>query len=115
MGDLMDETGGRIDVERCPYDEKDLRRFGNLSGFEHSRDLFAEPDHVWTELLSVFAQIPNGNIPVLQRIETIRIHLTPSEHQFSVQVENVTRSRSFMEIINVLGDDRDIVVALQFG
>ena len=70
---------------------------------------------MWPELTSFFTQIAQIERPVIEFVNQERIDGTSGFHQFSMQMQNLAASGTFVQIVNILSHHIHIKPLFQFG
>lgn len=112
--DVCRKRCGRIDIQRCAYDDEDISLLGYLDGFGEHRDRFAEENHIRTEKRTIGMTGIEKLFPTVERHCGQFVDRAAEFGDLAMQVSDVFGSGAFVEVINVLRDDMDIVSLLQF-
>lgn len=116
------QAGGGVDGQGCADDQQDVGRFDGVDRLFDHRDAFAEPHDVRPQLAAVRGLVPEADFRIadvedffLREGAVVDAGLRADFRQFAVQVDDAGAAGPFVEVVDILGDDGDVVVLLQRG
>ncbi len=116
----MQQSCGRIDIQRCSYHHEYIRFLRLYSCRFYHGDTLTKEDDEWTKQRTVGGCCTDFHFRIVFRqflhiILVIRITRRTHLRQLTMQVNHLRRTCFLVQVIHILGDDRHIVVLLQFG
>ena len=108
----LDEAGGGVDHERGAYDDENIGFVNEFDGFLDVGYGFLEEDDVGTHGVAVLAACGRRGLQVVdvEGLDIVGVGDGAYFHQLAVEVEDVGGTSAFVEVVDVLGDDVDVVV-----
>lgn len=113
--DALYKARGGIDDKRCAYDYKDIGLMDKLDGLLNVRHRLLEKYDMRTHGIPVSATCGRGGLKMVyvKILYIIGIRDGTDLHEFSVEVEHILGTGTFMKVIDILSDYIHVVILLK--
>ena len=108
-GDVVNEASGGVDVHGGADNDEVVGFLAEFGGGFDVGDSFAEPDDMGTQLGTVGRFVAKVNVAVADVDDEVVVAVAAGFGQFAVEVEHVGAASLLVEVVDILGDDVDIV------
>lgn len=105
----------RIDRQRRAYHHEDIGFGGKRRSAHELGNRFAEKDDMRAQQRAVGSHVVETLLDAVERHDERRIVRRAQFGEFAVEVEDMCRTGTFVQVVDILGDDLNIEIAFQSG
>ena len=109
IGDVVDEAGGGVDVHGGADNDEVIAALAEFGGGLDVGDGFAEPDDVRAELGAVGGEVADEDVVVADVDDEVGVAFAAGHGELAVEVKDVGGAGALVEVVDILGDDVDVV------